>query len=718
VIAAGWLALEETGALLGEAVLVALLALAPALAPTAVRRAAAALVAALLAGAVAVGSALDAPGRLWDGSLAYWDVSVPFAAAEHPGMAGVVVAGIFAFALGASLTLAARRPLAAALFTLSGAAWPATLVGAGTARGAPVLAVVLLLLAAGGKSRPLGVRGAVLASAVLVVAGLAGASSSALAKDEFLEWKRWDPYDQPDRPVSVAFVWNANYEGVEFPDRATEVLTVDGVRRPLYWRATTLDTYDGEHWVEDLEPLDGGSGSVDALGDALLPDRGRDPRGWLEAEVTIRALRDNRLPAPSMPVRYDAPELPFLQLFEGGVAVSAGGLRRETEYTVASYAPRPTPAQLAASRPAADGAPIDRYLEIVPGALAPRWGTLGRAGEVRALLSGLGPTGSLSAHRPLYEVAERIAGGRQTPYAAVVALETWLRSEGGFRYDEQPGPSPNAPALVEFVTRTKEGYCQHYAGAMTLMLRMLGIPARVAAGFTSGSYDDDEGPRWSVTDHDAHAWVEAWFDGWGWLPFDPTPGRGQLGGSYSTSSPSADIPAIEDALRGDGNPNIGPSFDIDGGLSADGGGGGPFGRSEGVGLVTLLLLGGGAALLLIGTGKLVRRRLRYVGADARAAAGACRAELADFLADQGVALPSSATPAEVAAIVRRELGVDAGRFTSALAAARFAPPGEAASAARRARKELAALIHLLRAQLTRPERMRGLVSLRSLGLTG
>ncbi len=57
------------------------------------------------------------------------------------------------------------------------------------------------------------------------------------------------------------------------------------------------------------------------------------------------------------------------------------------------------------------------------------------------------------------------------------------------------------------------------------MLRYLGIPARVAAGFTSGAYDVDRG-TWRVNDRNAHAWVEVWFPGYGWLPFDPTPGRG------------------------------------------------------------------------------------------------------------------------------------------------------------------------------------------------
>ena len=97
-------------------------------------------------------------------------------------------------------------------------------------------------------------------------------------------------------------------------------------------------------------------------------------------------------------------------------------------------------------------------------------------------------------------------------------------------------PAANQPALVQFVTQTKRGYCQHFAGAMALMLRYLGIPARVAAGFTSGSYDADS-HEWTVTDHEAHDWVEVYFPGWGWIPFDPTPGRGTLDARYSSTSP-------------------------------------------------------------------------------------------------------------------------------------------------------------------------------------
>ena len=82
---------------------------------------------------------------------------------------------------------------------------------------------------------------------------------------------------------------------------------------------------------------------------------------------------------------------------------------------------------------------------------------------------------------------------------------------------------------------------------MALMLRYLGIPARVGAGFTSGSYDADN-RRWKVTDHDAHTWVEVWFRGYGWLPFDPTPGRGDLDGAYSAASVGFNAAAVSAAI--------------------------------------------------------------------------------------------------------------------------------------------------------------------------
>ena len=88
--------------------------------------------------------------------------------------------------------------------------------------------------------------------------------------------------------------------------------------------------------------------------------------------------------------------------------------------------------------------------------------------------------------------------------------------------------------LASFLFTDKQGYCQQFSGAMAMLLRMGGIPARVAAGFTSGTYDRRSG-RWMVADIDAHAWVEAWFPSYGWVRFDPTPATAPARGGWASS---------------------------------------------------------------------------------------------------------------------------------------------------------------------------------------
>src|SRR6185437_1243742 len=127
---------------------------------------------------------------------------------------------------------------------------------------------------------------------------------------------------------------------------------------------------------------------------------------------------------------------------------------------------------------------------------------------------------ALNGYLPLARLAEEVAGDARTPYGAVNRLQNWFLATGGFSYSNHP--LVIGPPLVGFVTQTRVGYCQFFAGAMALMLRYLGVPARVAVGFAGGTYDTHK-RAYLVTDHEAHAWVEVWFKGYGWLPFDPTP---------------------------------------------------------------------------------------------------------------------------------------------------------------------------------------------------
>jgi hypothetical protein len=105
----------------------------------------------------------------------------------------------------------------------------------------------------------------------------------------------------------------------------------------------------------------------------------------------------------------------------------------------------------------------------------------------------------------------------------------------GYTYNEYPPPSPYP--LATFLFSSRIGYCQQFAGAMALLLRMGGIPARVSTGFTTGAYDTAT-KGWLVSDIDAHAWVEAWFAGYGWITFDPTPPAAPARGGRSAINSS------------------------------------------------------------------------------------------------------------------------------------------------------------------------------------
>jgi len=254
--------------------------------------------------------------------------------------------------------------------------------------------------------------------------------------------------------------------------------------------------------------------------------------------VTVVGLRDKHLVGASLPIAF-ASTMP-VDYAEGGVAETFGVMRPKSHYTVWSTQPRPTPETLARSQPIYPAAAAPD-LELAPGITAPAFGSPQRPAAMRALFTAYRKDPRVSPYAVLYRAARRVVGTPRTPYGAAVGLEAWFRSGGGFRYDTQPPPVKGAP-LAAFVTTSRRGYCQHFAGAMALMLRYLGIPARVAAGFTSGKFDASSG-TWTVTDRDAHAWVEVWFRGYGWLPFDPTPGRGQLAASYTASSKSFDASA-------------------------------------------------------------------------------------------------------------------------------------------------------------------------------
>jgi transglutaminase-like putative cysteine protease len=671
------------------------------------------------------------------GFLDFYETQLPFNRLDFPLMHAMVLLAIFGFTALVGMFVAAQRPVAAGLVLVAGLGWPATLMpGSSPIRtGALALAGVLAVLFLLRRERPArGLAQAAAVGVVLVAVAAAASTSEAVAKSAFLSWRNWDPYDRPEDPVSVSYVWNSHYLGIEFPKKRTTVMRVkvSGARRSLYWRATTLDSYSGQGWNEELalSPAEQQE-EIDAVErDPLLPPAARNEKNWVRQDVTVEALRDNHLVASAQPVRWQTGTDAPVQHAEGGVVVLPRALRQDHRYTVWSYVPQARPSQLQKVQgryPAA----LERYLEIVPTIGLPEWATEGRSTEMAVFFGATHDEDFLiSSHQPLYEIASQVTREARSPYEAVVLLEAWFRRDGGFRYDEQPPQAAaGLPALVGFVTEFKRGYCQHYAGAMAVMLRLLGIPARVAAGFTSGTWDADK-KEWNVTDHNAHTWVEAYFPGHGWVPFDPTPGRGQLFAPYSAISSAfnardaaeaagldrlgAISPAVLEAIEA--RRGLPPGVE-DQGLGAQGRSGGGAAvvvRDKGPSIVLLALAVLGGAYLAVVLLKAALRSLRFAARDPRVLAGAYRRDLVGFLADQGVELPRSATLSEIGDTLDRYYAVDAENAVHDLTRARFGPPAEAREALHRARRELRAVRKGLRRSLGVFSRLRGAASLRSL----
>jgi transglutaminase-like putative cysteine protease len=257
--------------------------------------------------------------------------------------------------------------------------------------------------------------------------------------------------------------------------------------RPAYWRMLGLERFDGESWrTGDLdlsEALPYGPGD---------PLEGRlSGVGLLRQEVEV--VRD--LAFPWVPVAFPAYTIDLGSAFRYdpnlGTAAGPENLAAGMRYVATSQPQAPTPEQLARVH----FQPPFRY----------------------------GVYTELPADTPeaIYDIARRWTEDRPTAFEKILAIQDRLRT---FRYDETVPARADSFTLVDFLTRTRRGFCQQFASAMAVLVRALGYPARVAVGFTPGTPDEATG-TYAVTTDEAHSWVEVLFPGYGWLAFEPTPRR-------------------------------------------------------------------------------------------------------------------------------------------------------------------------------------------------
>ncbi|MGG5751195.1 transglutaminase TgpA family protein [Zafaria sp. Z1313] len=446
---------------------------------------------------------------------------------------------------------------------------------------------------------------------------------------------------------------------------------------PLYLRTAVVGDLDAARWAPgdadvSRQPMDG---SLD-----------QGPWAAFEGETTIVNTRiaTGNYASPWLPLPTGAGAVDGLRgtwgwFPETATALAgAGAASPDQDYRVVSRRPVITAELLAGSgRPAEGGPPVPEVYSSVPDELP---GIVVETAE--------------------RVVAEASAGN---DYERALALQNHLRGVD-YRYSEETpleqGYDGNGLAVVEAFLEVRSGYCIHYSSAMALMARSLGIPSRIAIGYApgreaGGTVDGPDGTQlqgYSITSRNAHAWPELYFEGIGWVPFEPTPGRGTTPG-YAPDAPGPAEGPVEDPLlpapgQNTADPGAEPTSEASSPAATPGGG-----RGSGDGPGTAPTIGGAVLLLLLlASPHLLRRlagarRLRRVRAmDAPGAGPEARSdgpaaawdELVALGLDYGHRMRAAETATDYANRLTGTLPDAAGSLAvlrEAFERVRYAPPG-------------------------------------------
>lgn len=352
-----------------------------------------------------------------------------------------------------------------------------------------------------------------------------------------------------------------------------------------YLRLASLPKFDNRGWQNaPIDVLDGQPGSI--------PGLATDPATRRHTTINIGDFNSEYLPLPYAPRNVQAPgdwghdgqSLVFL-----ATGANRGEATRGLKYSVDSVDIEPDGNALST---ASAGVPADSELTSeVPG----------------------------DVPQEITDLAFEITKDYRTPALKAAAIQSYLRSDE-FTYSTEPGPGSGYESLANFLLRDKYGYCEQYAGAMALMARIVGIPTRVSVGFLPGEQVSND--RWEVSTHDLHAWPELYFEGHGWVRWEPTPAGetavappwtvAREGGTGESEPPSASATQTQEepsasASSSEESASASPSA-------------GPVGTSEsGWGPllpVALSIIGGALLLTLLSLPALVRaarRRARFRG---------------------------------------------------------------------------------------------------------
>ena len=404
-----------------------------------------------------------------------------------------------------------------------------TVAGASLFSGAALLFVLLHRIAnqeshsrwAGGQRSQgrwsLVMTGAGLTAATVVAAAIAGPRLPGADAEPVVAWRDLTK-EEPTRVVLSPMV-SLQTKLVDQPD--VEVFTVRS-ERSSYWRLTSLDEFDGEIWRSSYSTGDADGRLPRAVESVAASDT-------VTQEITIEALSSVWLPSAYEPVAID----PGDQATDFDARSSTLMVDREVAssdgytYTVTSQIPAWSADELRTASPEVPEDIRDTYTQLPDG---------------------------FSQHARTE--ATHLTQDEPTAYDKALAIQDHLRT---FTYDKHMGPGHSEDALLEFLFRTRRGYCEQFAAAFAALARAVDLPARVAVGFTPGVQDPNDPTLFRVRGTHAHAWPEVYLGEYGWVQFEPTPTRGPpradgwlgISESQDTSSGGAAI-TDPDPVGGDG----------------------------------------------------------------------------------------------------------------------------------------------------------------------
>jgi transglutaminase-like putative cysteine protease len=308
-----------------------------------------------------------------------------------------------------------------------------------------------------------------------------------------------------DMSASTSSLLSSDYlDMTSRPRLSNSIVFTVQASHPDFWRGQTWDVYDGTGWQRS-DP-----GRQLLFHDGQIVHLETDPTDpavqngqTMQQTFHIEAPYSNLLFAAPTPI--DVQTTGFVVGRRDGTMTAVGGVGRGTVYTVWSKRPRSTEATLRAADPKAIPAEVmQRDAETPP-----------TTARVRQL-------------------AQQITANASTNYDKVLAIEAWLAANTKYSLNAPLSPA-NTDVVDHFVFDTHLGWCEQVASTLVVMLRSVGVPARVATGFVTGAPDSLNG-TYVVREKDAHAWAEVYFAGVGWQGFDPTASVPLAGDAAATSS--------------------------------------------------------------------------------------------------------------------------------------------------------------------------------------